>query len=127
MEIEIKIDGKFKTFKQDKVTYKTLKKALEWKEVFQEQVQAMESYIKAGIDGEVDEETAEVVKKIDDMEDLVRSAELIVSYFDDQFTFDDLINGYYINSLFEFHLKAQEIVASILTLMDQESKDTKKK
>lgn len=127
MEITLKIDGKEKQFNQQKVNFVTMRKALSWFEDFQKSAEVLKEYIDSGIDGEPDEEILNNFQKKDEYEQLKETAELIVSYFDNQFSFDELINGLYVNTISEFHSIGYEIVSEVMMLMDENNEVTKKK
>ncbi|WP_273478268.1 phage tail assembly chaperone G [Ignavigranum ruoffiae] len=127
MEIILVIDGKEKRFKQDTVNYITIRKALEWKDRYQKQSELMNEYFESGIDGEPDPSIINESQYFDDYKELELTADLVVSFFNHQFTFDDFVNGYYVNNVREFHAIAFEIIGYVLTVMSEENTETKKK
>ena len=127
MEIILVIDGKEKRFKQDTVNYITIRKALEWKDRYQKQSELMNEYFESGIDGEPDPSIINESQYFDDYKELELTADLVVSFFNHQVTFDDFVNGYYVNNVREFHAIAFEIIGYVLTVMSEENTETKKK
>ena len=92
MKLDIKIGGKTITFVQNEINFKTMRLALEWQERLDKQVAATMAMIQDNIEDETlsEEERAELFKP---QEDLELSAQLIVSFFNDQFTYDEFIQG----------------------------------
>lgn len=127
MEITLKIDGEEKRFTQDKVNFVTIQKALTWYNDYQKSIEMLQKYLNKGIEDDQDDLNDDDYKPKDEFQQTKETAELIVSYFDKQFTYDDLINGFYVDTLSDFYAFGFNIVNEILVLMDKNNKDTKKK
>lgn len=127
MEITLMIDGKQKHFTQDKVNYLTIRKAMEWNENFKKEVNAFNEYLKSGIEGEYDPELLEFADKKTDPEQLKETADLVVAYFNGQFTFDDFISGYFVKTISQFHELGLLIVYEIYDQLGKTNKNTEKK
>ena len=121
MEITLKIDGKDKTFKQEKVTFQTMRKAMDYQERLLEQYEAIEQLAMKEIDDDIDYEEYET----DPKEDAEAAADLIVGFFDGQFTHDDFINGAYFGDITELYGTAQTIMFEVLQPKTEET-DSKK-
>lgn len=119
MQIKLKIDNKEVTFKQEKVTFQTMMKALDYQNRLLDQFKALEHLASVGIDEEVEE------IEQDPKEDAEKATDLIVSYFDGQFTHDDFVSGAYFGSIRELYDMAEEVMYEILTA--KEEKETLKK
>lgn len=87
MEVVLKVNGKEKVYKQSTTTFKTMQKALEYQKLLSKQARYFEKIASAGITENIDEDD------IDPMKDLYMAVELIVAYFDGQFTYDDFVNA----------------------------------
>ena len=124
MEVTLIIDGKEKVFRQDKTTFATMLKALEYQEEMIRQIEWLEKMSQADIDDEIDFEEFET----DPQKDVERSMNLIVAYFDDQFTYDEFSKGAYFKNAQELHKMAQEVMYEILTEKTEQTevKKTKK-
>lgn len=108
MQITLKIDGKNKVFKQDKVNFKTIHMAIRWMKRFEDQKKMLAEVLQGNID-----EGFDLSEHTDPFEDLEFTAELIVNFFDNQFTYDDLFNGLYINDIRELYGWAEKIFENI--------------
>lgn len=117
MEITLKIDGKEKVFRQEKTTFATMLKALEYQEALLSQIEMLEELSEKGIEDDIDYEKFET----NPTEDVERSMNLIVAYFDGQFSYDEFVNGAYFDNAQELHRTAQEVMYEILT---EKTKDT---
>lgn len=121
MEITLKINGKDKVFKQNKTTFYTIQKALDYQEAMLEQLDLLKELSNQEIDTEIDYSKFET----DPREDVERSANLIVAYFDEQFTYDDFLKGAYFDNAQELHAMANEVMFEILDTKAEET-DSKK-
>lgn len=104
MQIELKIDGKTKTFKQDKVNFKTIDLATRWMKRFEEQQKMLAEMLAGELGDDFD-----MSEEVDALEDLQYTAELIVNFYDNQFTYDDLYNGLFVSDIREFYQFASDI------------------
>lgn len=121
MELTLKIDGKEKVFKQDKVTFRTIQKALDYQDLIIQNNRTMQALAGLEIDEEFDVDEYEQ----DPKKDLEQASDLIVSYFDGQFTYDDFLKGAYFETVHELYGIAHLIMLEILTTKENEV-DTKK-
>lgn len=127
MEITLKIEGKEKVFSQNVVNYLTIRKALDWQEMYNTSIRVYQEYINSGVDGEPDPEILEEAELPDDYTMLKRTADLAITFYDGQFTFDEFVSGYYVNSIQEFYAIGIEILAEVHKTMSSVNTDTKKK
>ena len=121
MELTLKINGKDTVFKQDKVTFRTIQKALDYQDLIIQNNQALQALASASIDDEIEYDDYEQ----DPKKDLDQASDLIVSYFDGQFTYDEFLEGAYFESVHELYGIAHLIMLEILTTKETEV-DTKK-
>lgn len=121
MELTLKINGKDTVFKQDKVTFRTIQKALDYQDLIIQNNQALQALASVGIDDEIEYDDYEQ----DPKKDLDQASDLIVSYFDGQFTYDEFLEGAYFESVHELYGIAHLIMLEILTTKETEV-DTKK-
>ena len=121
MELTLKINGKDTVFKQDKVTFRTIQKALDYQDLIIQNNRAMQALASIGIDDEIEYDDYEQ----DPKKDLDQASDLIVSYFDGQFTYDEFLEGAYFESVHELYGIAHLIMLEILTTKETEV-DTKK-
>ena len=121
MELTLKINGKETVFKQDKVTFRTIQKALDYQDLIIQNNQALQALASASIDDEIEYDDYEQ----DPKKDLDQASDLIVSYFDGQFTYDEFLEGAYFESVHELYGIAHLIMLEILTTKETEV-DTKK-
>ena len=121
MELTLKINGKDTVFKQDKVTFRTIQKALDYQDLIIQNNQALQALASASIDDEIEYDDYEQ----DPKKDLDQASDLIVSYFDGQFTYDEFLEGAYFESVHELYGIAHLIMLEILTVKETEV-DTKK-
>lgn len=108
MEIKVKIDGKFKVFKQTTVNFKTMFMALEWQEHMLKQQVELTRLATMAIEDSIDEDYEPEVE-LDGRNDLEFTTQLIVSFFDGQFTYDEFINGVYFQNIGEFYALGSKI------------------
>lgn len=114
MEIVLKVNGKEKTYKQSTTTFKTMQKALEYQKLLSKQSRYFEQMATAGITDDVDDSF------IDPMKDLYMAVELIVAYFDEQFTYDDFVSAEFGN-INDIYVIAFGVMQEILgTKLDEE-------
>lgn len=125
MEIKVKIDGQFKTFKQTTVNFKTMYMALEWQDMVTKQQEALIAQIKSAIDEEVEEVEQEV--DFDPYRDLTFTTELVVSFFDGQFTYEEFITGAYFNNISEFYKLGADIFEVVYKQKETTEGKSKKK
>ena len=109
MEITVKIDGEFKTFKQDSINFKTMMLAIEWSERMNAETKMLQELITKAIDEDLGDELQDYESQFDPSEDLEFTAELICSFFDGHFTYDDFIHGAYFNNVGDFYALGAEI------------------
>lgn len=121
MELTLKINGKDTVFKQDKVTFRTIQKALDYQDLIIQNNRSMQALASIGIDDEIEYDDYEQ----DPKKDLDQASDLIVSYFDGQFTYDEFLEGAYFESVHELYGIAHLIMLEILTTKETEV-DTKK-
>ena len=125
MKLDIKIGGKTKTFFQNEINFKTMRLALEWQERLDKQVAATMAMIQDNIEDETlsEEERAELFKP---QEDLELSAQLIVSFFNDQFTYDEFIQGAFFPSAAGLYQMARDIFELAFNQKEVAEKKSKK-
>lgn len=118
MELGLVIDGKEKMYKQKTTTFKTMKVALEYQELLTKQLEYFERMAQSSIDEEVDD------KIVNPAENLDQAVDLIVTYFNGQFTYDEFISAEFkdINEIYEI---AYSVMAEILGTKEAEE-DLKK-
>ncbi len=121
MELTLKVNGKDTVFKQEKVTFRTIQKALDYQDLIIQNNRAMQALANIGIDDEIEYDDYEQ----DPKKDLDQASDLIVSYFDGQFTYDEFLEGAYFESVHELYGVAHLIMLEILTAKETEV-DTKK-
>lgn len=118
MELGLVIDGKEKVFKQSTATFKTMKVALDYQELLIKQSEYFEIMANSGIDEDVDDSVMDTEMNLD------KAANLIVTYFDGQFTYDDFISSEFKN-ITEIYEIAYAVMAQILGVKEAED-DLKK-
>lgn len=108
MEIILKINGKDKVFKQDIINFKTMLMALEFQKRMDMQTEILAKTLGTKIDEDVNTNVdyGELFKP---GEDLIESANLIVAFFDGQFTYDEFLKGAYFRNVSELYLIASDI------------------
>lgn len=127
MEIKVKINGEFKTFKQTTVNFKTMYMALEWQDMVTKQQQALLAQIKSAIDVEVEADEVEEEPEFDPYKDLRFTTDLVVSFFDGQFTHDEFISGAYFNNISEFYQLGADIFEVVYKQKETTEGKSKKK
>lgn len=120
VEIILKTNNKEKTYKQSITTFKTMQKALEYQKLLSKQAKYFEHIAIAGITEEVNDDD------IDPMKDLYMAVELIVAYFDGQFTYDDFINAEFEN-INDIYVIAFGVMQKILGTKEDDDKLKKTK
>lgn len=121
MEITLRLPTGDKIFTQNTVNFLTIKKALEWMKRFTSTQKHMIELAQAGIQGEVLEEDDYEIFDAED--DLTFTAELVVGFFNGQFTYDDFARYAYFNDVAEFYKLGQDI----WTLAFEQKKDEEAK
>lgn len=131
MEIQVKINGEVKTFKQDTVNFKTIRKCLQWKEHIDKTQENLMKVITTPIDENTDEETIEEIEQakeeINGYSDLEVTLDLIMSFFEGHFTYDEFLNGCYFDSIGEFYELGQKIYALAIEQKKESEVKSKKK
>lgn len=128
MEITLRYPDGDKVFKQTEVNFVTMKKALEWAEQKEEQAKALSELFAKSIDEDIDEETQAYIERFDPYDSLEFTADLIVSFFAGQFTYDDFLNYAFFKNSVEYHEIAQGIFdLAFATKEDVENENTGKK
>ena len=131
MEIQVKINGEVKTFKQDTVNFKTIRKCLQWKEHIDKTQENLMKVITTPIDENTDEETIEEVEQakeeINGYSDLEVTLDLIMSFFEGHFTYDEFLNGCYFDSIGEFYELGQKIYSLAIEQKKESEVKSKKK
>ncbi|MBK0347896.1 hypothetical protein JDW15_04460 [Aerococcaceae bacterium zg-ZJ1578] len=131
MEIQVKIDGKMKTFRQDTVNFKTIRKCLEWKEHIDESTQRLGKLLSMSIDEETDEEKQEEIEEvkaeINPFEDLDMTLDLVMAFFDGHFTLDEFLNGCYFENIGEFYELGWKIYLLAIEQKNESEEKNKKK
>lgn len=107
MEIVLKLPEGEKTFTQKTVNFITITKALEWMERYTQAQKRMIELAQAGIEGEVIED--EDYDAFEPSEDLAFTADLVVSFFSGQFTYDEFARYAYFENVGEFYNLAYQI------------------
>ncbi len=92
MEIELTLNGKKKTFKSQKITFKTFKSGTSILKRFTDEDFLENDY---------------------DLNDLDEAVQLIVDYFNGQFTADEFCEGYMLEDAIDFMSLFQTILANI--------------
>lgn len=127
MEIQVKINGQVKTFKQDTVNFKTIRKCLEWKEYIDESTERLNKILLTPIDDNSNEETIEEIEEakseINPFQDLEMTLDLIMAFFEGHFTLDEFLNGCYFEHIGEFY----ELGWKIYLLAIEQKKETEDK
>ena len=131
MEIQLKIDGEWKTFTQDRVNFATMLKVTEWQDELTKQMQAYSIMLSSGIDGEVSEEDQKVIDEViadsDKYADMKKTTDLVLAFFDGQFTFDEFAHGCYFENIGEFYELGQRIVEHVMNQQSNFEEEDKKK
>ena len=109
MEIKVKVDGEFKVFKQDAINFKTMMLAIEWSDRMQEETKMLQELMTKAINEELGDEVDDYQSQFDPSEDLEFTAELICSFFEGHFTYDDFIHGAYFENVGDFYALGAEI------------------
>ena len=132
MEIKLKIDGEWKTFQQDTVNFATMVKVSEWQDELSKQMKAYSLILGTEIDEELSEEDQKLVDEVmsnaDKYEDMKRTTDLILAFFDGQFTFNEFATGCYFENIGEFYGIGRQIVDHVMNQQsDIEAEADKKK
>ena len=121
MKVKLLIDGKEKVFEQNTLTFKTIREAYAFQQkAVKEQELLMEIQIKEQAlslltepDDELADELAELRETFNEMnsaeQDMEDAVNLIVSFFNGQFTLDEFVNGCQFKNVAELYTMAQEI------------------
>lgn len=113
MEIQVKIDGEFKTFRQDKVNFQTIRKCLEWNKHITRTQENLFKILNTKIDEETDDDTVEEIeeltKEMNGYSDLDVTLDLIMSFFEGHFTVDQFLKGCYFQNIADFYNLGQQI------------------
>lgn len=97
MELGLIIDGKEKMYKQSTTTFKTMKLAIKYQELMIEQMRYYEAVTNAKIDEKVDDSVMDAEKNLE------QAVDLIVAYFNNQFTYDEFVSAEFkdINEIYQ--------------------------
>ena len=82
--------------------------AIRWMKRFEDQKKMLTEVLQGNIEDDFD-----LSEHTDPFDDLEFTAELIVNFFDNQFAYDDLFNGLYINDIRELYGWAERIFEHI--------------
>lgn len=127
MEIQVKIDGQMRTFKQDTVNFKTIRKCLEWKEYIDASTEKLTKVLTTPIDEDTDEEIVDEIEEakseINPFQDLDMTLDLIMAFFEGHFTLDEFLNGCYFEHIGQFY----ELGWNIYLLAIEQKKESEDK
>lgn len=118
--MEIVVHGK--TYRQDTVNFKTIHMGIQWFKRYNEEMQLLKQAFEEGLESN----SIANQSQIDPLEDLEFTARLIVSFFDEQFTYDEFISGARFKSLSDLYAMAQKIVEFIYAQKQQADEQSKK-
>lgn len=118
MELGLTIDGKEKVFKQSTTTFKTMKVALEYQDLLFKQMQYYDDVAGSSVEDEIDDGV------MDPSTNLEKATDLIVAYFDGQFTYDEFISAEF-KDITEVYAIAYSVMSEILGVKEAED-DLKK-
>lgn len=130
MEITLIFDGKEKVFKRDVINFKTMAMALDWHERISKEVQAHAELVQKAIDDpEVDlsEDFYNYGEEFDPKEDMTFTTDLICSFFEGLFTYDEFINHCYFKHISEFYQLGADIYDMAFTQKAEAEENVKKK
>lgn len=129
MEITLRYPDGAVTYKQDDVNFITMKKALEWAKEREEQQKAIMEMAKKSIDEDISDEAEDFLEQFDPYESLAFTADLIVSFFGGQFTYDDFLKYAFFKNSFEYHSMGEQIFELAFNARDdiEEEANTKGK
>lgn len=128
MEITLRLPEGDKVYKQTEVNFVTMKMALEWAEMKEKQMKAITDLMSKSIDEDVEEATEEYLDQFDPYESLQFTADLVVSFFAGQFTYDEFLNYAFFKNSVEYYELAQGIFdLAFATKEDVENEQTGKK
>lgn len=109
MELTLEINGKQKIFQQDKVSFLTMKKAIKYSKMLEKSYQNV-------ADGEVGDAEEESAMAVD----------LILAYFNGQFTYDEFVNSTTFATIGEVYELAMQIMMDVLVGQEVENISTSK-
>ncbi|WP_028124728.1 hypothetical protein [Eremococcus coleocola] len=123
MEIALIKDGKKTIYKQNKVNVATILKVLEWDKRTTATQNKILKMVQAGIDGELEEDDIDT-SAFNPNEDIEFTTDLIVGFFNGQFTYDEFINYAFFKHIGEFYDLASQIF-DLAFQQKEEAEDSK--
>lgn len=118
MELGLTIDGKQKLYKQSTTTFKTMKVALEYQQLLSDQFRFYSDVAQSEITDDIDDSI------MDPRNNLDQAVNLIVTYFNGQFTYDEFVSAEF-EDINEIYGIANAVMAEILGIKEAED-DLKK-
>lgn len=127
MEITLTIGGIDTKFSQDFVSIATMKEAAKWMNDFDRTANLIDKLSKTKID-DLDEEDQEEARELFDAETAIdKSMKLILVFFNDQFTYDELERGSKFKNVAELHQLAHDIYLFAFQSKNEVEKKPQKK
>ncbi|PKY91561.1 hypothetical protein CYJ27_02480 [Aerococcus christensenii] len=125
MELKLIIDGKEKRFKHNKTSLKVIRLA---NEMYVDMVRQLDNIAKMKLTDEPEDEEVDFEKiNEDNLKEFDQYADLVIGYFSNQFTYDELINSPTFKNVSEFYMLGFQIIYELLDKKRENEEENQKK